>query len=301
MFSNEALLRVLGWAWIALSLLLISAAAITMLDDSPPAALQVFSGRLCGLAPRWTLFVAHNLACLSGAIGAAGLLLLTLARFGSRGGISGQVFILALAAPMLLLPALQGRGPNSPVLLGAYAGLVVALLGLAREAKYVPGVTLPPMSAFSLPGRLVLSAWSLGTLFGGVLIASVATGAIFVPEDLDYLGISVGQPLPVAAGILEAIRTDRAGFGGWLVVVGLLGLGVVWGTPSEARRPALRGLCLAGAWQLGTALGSHVPAGYLSLWHLAPFIALGVLLTAGVTIEVWAGISRIRATPPPCP
>ena len=101
------------------------------------------------------------------------------------------------------------------------------LVGVARARMEIcrprgPGTILSPAvrppwrSRYGL-GRTCLLAASVGATGAGFVIMGVGVSAVFVPQDLEFLGVSVPELHALNPRLVPLIAHDRAGFGGALV------------------------------------------------------------------------------------
>jgi hypothetical protein len=92
--------------------------------------------------------------------------------------------------------------------------------------------------------------------------------SVFVPQDLEFMGLSREAISTFNPHLVPLIAHDRAGFGGALACFGI----AMFGCLRYARpAPALwRALTIAGIVGLGMAIGVHPAIGYLSFTHLGP-------------------------------
>jgi hypothetical protein len=119
-------------------------------------------------------------------------------------------------------------------------------------------------------GRLCLAFACLGMITGGLLIMRVGMTWVFVPQDLEFMGVSADQLLAINPRLVSLIAHDRAGFGGGLFSGGLtIAAILVCGL-----RPGAPGLwwalLAAGLAGFGCAIGIHPVVGYTSFVHLLP-------------------------------
>src|SRR5205814_7053765 len=114
-------------------------------------------------------------------------------------------------------------------------------------------------------------------------IMAVGMTRVFVPQDLEYMGLSAADLRAIHPHLVPLIAHDRAGFGGGLCTTGLTVFFCVWcGTPS---RSLWQVLCLAGAAGFATAILIHPIIGYLSFSHLAPAVTAAVLFYVGLALS----------------
>ncbi len=132
-------------------------------------------------------------------------------------------------------------------------------------------------------GRLCLLATALGLSVGGLIIMFVGVTTVFVPQDLEYMGITVDQLQTINPRLVSLIAHDRAGFGGGVCCCGVTMFFCVWcGRPS---RSLWQALLLTGAAGFGTAIGVHPVIGYTDFTHLAPAYLGAGLFVVGVILN----------------
>jgi hypothetical protein len=113
---------------------------------------------------------------------------------------------------------------------------------------------------------------------------TVGMTTVFVPQDIEYMGITPAELHAVNARLIPLIAHDRAGFGGALASAGLLMfIAVLYGWPSRSLWQALAAAGLAG---FCTAIAIHPVIGYLSLSHLGPAIAGCIVFFVGMAMTV---------------
>jgi hypothetical protein len=112
--------------------------------------------------------------------------------------------------------------------------------------------------------------------------------AVFVPQDLEYLGVGVGELHALNPRLVPLIAHDRAGFGGALLSCGVALSMCIWcGRPS----PSLwQVLALAGIAGFTPAIGVHFAIGYTNPVHLAPAVMGAGLFAVGMALA-----SAVRA------
>jgi hypothetical protein len=133
-------------------------------------------------------------------------------------------------------------------------------------------------------GRALLLATATGMTVGGFTIMAIGTTCVFVPQDLQYMDLSVAELQALNPRLIPLIAHDRAGFGGGVCCCGMAILGCLWF--SDLSRSLWSILALVGLVGFGCALGAHPAVGYNDPVHLAPAACgalsylTGLLLTA---------------------
>ena len=132
-------------------------------------------------------------------------------------------------------------------------------------------------------GRSLLLLGAAATAFGGLAILRVGVGDTFVPEDLEFIGLSAAELRAANPRLVPLLAHDRAGFGGGVVTMGLTTMLCLWcARPSRHLHQAV---ALAGALSLGAALTVHFAVGYTDLWHLLPALVAAASLVVGLALE----------------
>jgi hypothetical protein len=240
-------------------------------------------------------FMIHDRAAFGGVAMASGVLYLWLAEFPLReraawawwaillSGTIGFASFLAYVgygyldvwhgvATLALLPSF---------LIGVFRARVELSPPRGIAAILSPSVRPPWRSAHGL-GRACLMVTSLGATGAGFVIMGVGMSAVFVPQDLEYLGVSVAELQALNPRLVPLIAHDRAGFGGALIASGLAATLCVWcGRPS---RSLWQALAIAGVAGFGPALGVHFAIGYTDPIHLAPAVGGAGLYAAGLAL-----------------
>jgi len=136
-----------------------------------------------------------------------------------------------------------------------------------------------------------LLATAVALLVGGLTIMTVGMTSVFVPQDLQFMGMSAADIRAVNPHLVPLIAHDRAGFGGGICCTGLTVFFCVWcGRPS---RSLWQALCVAGVVGFGTAILIHPIVGYLSFTHVAPAVLVSVMFLVGLALcfrpMMWPG------------
>jgi hypothetical protein len=240
-------------------------------------------------------FMIHDRIAFGGALVALAILYLWLAEFPLRQGQAWAwwAFLVSGALGFASFLAYLGYG-----YLDSWHGMATLLLlpcfvaGLGRSRALLsrpldigplfrPPVCVPWLSAHGL-GRACLLVAAAGMVGAGLTILIVGMTCVFVPQDLQFLGVRVQELHALNPRLVPLIAHDRAGFGGAVCSCGLALFLCVWcGTPSRALWQVL---CLAGLVGFGTAIGVHPAIGYDDPVHLAPAACGAVLYLAGLVL-----------------
>ena len=299
--------RDLRWSWqlvaftgavlIASGLFALLLAATIKLLPPDERFLHSTVRELCDLhACRIVHFMAHDRVSFGGSIIAIGILYVWLAAAPLRRGeawawwaivISGTIgfgsFLTYLgygyfdpwhaAATMVLLPIF---------LAGLYRSH--ALLRGPRDFRHLFLVAPAWLWSPAGLGRAFLTFSVFGMIVGGLVIMGIGMTQVFVPQDLEFMRVSVDQLHALNPRLVPLIAHDRAGFGGGLCSTGLAALCTLW----CGARPGARGLwwatLLAGFVGFATAIGVHPLVGYLSFVHLLPALLGAIAFAIGITL-----------------
>jgi hypothetical protein len=235
-------------------------------------------------------FMAHDRAAFGGTLIAIAVLDLWLVRVPLAAGRAWAWWTLALAGAVGFLSFLTYLGTGyldtwhgmaTLVLLPLYA------LGLAATRRNLDGPSglralavagaSPARGSRSWLGRVLLLLAAFGVSVAGLTIATIGTFVVFVPQDLDFIGLTRSQLDAIDPRLVPLIAHDRSGFGGGLATTGLTVLACVWcGRPSRSQWDTL---ALAGIAGFGAAIGIHGLVGYTDLSHVGP-----AMLGAGVFV-----------------
>jgi len=127
--------------------------------------------------------------------------------------------------------------------------------------------------------RGLLLATAVGMFSGGATITIVGMTAVFVPEDIAYLGIGRLGMNAVNPRLVPLIAHDRAGFGGAICCCGMILGGFALRTDWD--RAARQAVAVAGVAGFATAIGVHPWIGYTDLFHLSPAVLGAIAFACG--------------------
>jgi hypothetical protein len=132
-------------------------------------------------------------------------------------------------------------------------------------------------------GRLLVTLTGLGKIGGGAVIMTVGMSSVFVPQDLEYIGLQPEAMAAINPRLIPLIAHDRAGFGGALVSCGALVALIAWKSPIT--RPLWQALLFAGSTGFACAIGVHFCIGYTDAIHLAPAVLGAVIFASGMFLS----------------
>ncbi len=257
--------------------------------------LGMSSQQLCALHEcRIVHFMFHDRVAFGGVLIAIGTLYLWLAQFPLKRGEEWAWWVFAVsgltgfasflcylsygyldtwhgAATLALLPVyLIGMWKSHTLLAKPHLGF---------RSLFVQGAPLNWRTRAGI-GRICLLLTGLGKAGAGSVIMLVGMTSVFVPQDLQYMGLQATELSAINPRLVPLIAHDRAGFGGGLLSCGLMVALIVWRAPI---RPALwQALLISGTVGFACAIGIHVSIGYTDLTHMGPAILGAVIFATGI-------------------
>jgi hypothetical protein len=233
-------------------------------------------------------FMIHDRVSFGGALAAVGILYWWLVEVPLRRGEAWAWWLLVLSGVLGFASFFTYLGYGY---LDTWHGLAtLALLpcyglGLVQARSHLDwqgvGCLVRPSSRWPWSlGRTLLLATALGMVFGGLTIMTVGATCVFVPQDLEFMDLSVEELQALNPRLVPLIAHDRAGFGGAVACAGMAVFFCVWcGTPS---RGLWWTLVLVGIAGFGAGVGAHPAVGYNDPLHLAPAVIGAITFALGL-------------------
>jgi MFS family permease len=240
-------------------------------------------------------FMFHDRVAFGGALISIGALYMWLAEFPLRRGE-------AWAWWLFIVSGISGFGSFLAYLgygyLDTWHGIGTVLMvpffiiGLARSRLLLkppagvrsvlrPGVNVLWRSSFGI-GRALLLATAAGMILGGLTVMAVGMTRVFVPQDLEFIGLQPSELRAISSRLVPLIAHDRAGFGGAICTTGIMVFFCVW--CARPSRSLWQVLCFSGLVGFAAAIGVHPVVGYTNLFHLAPAILGAVIFVLGLVL-----------------
>lgn len=247
---------------------------------------------LCALHEcRIVHFMEHDRVSFGGALMAIGALYLWLVEFPLRAGDRWAWQTLAASGLVGFASFLCYLGYGY---LDTWHGIAtLALLpvfafGMLRSRLTLNRATDPwlaewgPWKTRSGVGRLALIAMSCGVIGAGVTIQAVGMTRVFVPQDLEFIGVTVARLQAINPRLIPLIAHDRAGFGGGLASGGIVLLALC--CRARPSRSLWQIIAVSGGIGFTCAIGVHPAIGYTNFVHLLPAYSGAALLVVGLTL-----------------
>ena len=180
------------------------------------------------------------------------------------------------------------HGAATLLLLPMFAGGLFRSRGLRCEVVGPQGLDLHSGDGI---GRALLLLTSIGISAAGLTIMLFGMTRVFVPQDLEYIGMTRDAIDAINPNLIPLIAHDRAGFGGALVSFGVAMFACVrYGRMSRALWHVLAAAGIAG---FTTAVGVHPMIGYVNVVHLGPAVLACGVFAAGLAL-----LRNVPGSPP---
>ena len=257
------------------------------------AFLGMTPDQLCAIAEcRVVAFMFHDRVAFAGVLVAIAILYFWLTAVPLADGATWAWWTVAISGGIGFLSFLSylghgyldtWHGVGSVALVPIFlAGLLRSRVLLRSAARARAALVLRGLQGRQRLGRLALLATGLGMGLAGATILTVGMTGVFVPQDLEFMRVSIAELDAANPRLVPLIAHDRSGFGGGLLSAGLVVAAcALFANPSRSLWQALAG---AGAAGFGAAIGVHPAIGYTDWFHLAPAIAGGLLFVIGLAL-----------------
>lgn len=285
--DGRALFKVVALALLASGIFVVFQAATGHFLPHDTEYLGMDAKQLCSLhGCRIVHFMIHDRISFGGVLLAIGVMYLWLAEVPLRRGESWAWWAFAASGGAGFASFLAYLGYGYLDTWHGAATLVLAplyLFGLWRTRTLAhvrierPRLDLRSRSG---RGRALLLASTLGIIAAGLTITTVGVTSVFVPQDLEFMGVKTAELHALNDRLVPLIAHDRAGFGGALISCGVAMFLAVFHAPLS--RSLWQALAIAGACGFGTAIGIHPVIGYTSFVHIAPAVAGALVFIAGM-------------------
>ena len=263
--------------------------------------------QLCGInSCRIVYFMFHDRVAFGGALISIGSLYMWMAEFPLRQGKAWVwwLFVVSGVSGFGSFLAYLGYG-----YLDTWHGAATLLLlpcfiiGLARShsslepprgirSLFKPALEVPWLSPYGI-ARALLLATAAGMIAGGLTVMTVGMTSVFVPQDLQFMGLQPTDLQGISARLVPLIAHDRAGFGGAICTAGITVFFCIW--CARPSRSLWQVLCFSGLVGFAAAIGVHPVVGYTDLVHLAPAILGALILIVGLILSYRPMHDRLQA------
>lgn len=240
-------------------------------------------------------FMIHDRIAFGGALSGVGLLYMWLSEFPLRQkrGWGWWAYSLSSVAGFLSFLTFLGYG-----YLDTWHGIATLLLlpcvvvGLVRtnQIKQTFSLRRWNRNSWSLQqgkrlqwiGNLCLAMTAFGLLSAGAVIMIGGMTRVFVPEDLQYMQLTVEDLNAINPRLVPLIAHDRAAFGGALFSTGIvIAFSILY---AEHSRNLWEILLLSGSLGFVSAIGVHFYVGYMNWIHLLPAYGAAIVFYTGIAL-----------------
>ena len=288
--DGRALFKLIALALIGSGAFVVFQAATGHFLPHDTSYLGMDARALCSLhGCRIVHFMIHDRVSFGGVLLAIGTMYLWLAEFPLRRRESWAWWALAISGGAGFLSFLAYLGYGYLDTWHAAATLVLAPLyvfALLRTRRLREERVRPAPLDFRSRGgrgRALLLAATLGIVAAGLTITTVGMTMVFVPQDLEFMKVTVAELRALNVRLVPLVAHDRAGFGGALVSCGLaMFFAVLYGRPS---RSLWQALTIAGILGFTTAIGVHGLIGYNDATHVGPAVFGAFVFFTGLAVS----------------
>ncbi|SDX87113.1 hypothetical protein [Paenibacillus sp. CF384] len=257
-------------------------ATTTVLLPYDEAFLGINRDTLHHLNHRLLHFMSHDRITLAGTMISIGVLYYQLGRHGLRYGMHW-------ARIALLVSGITGFASFFLYLGYGYFDPLHAVVALILLPLFLLSMRVNPDKPFRNPvnlrsdrtwkraiwGQFCMVVLGFALVIGSITISGFGVTRVFVPQDLDYIGLTSEQISAINSRLVPLIAHDRAGFGGALFSDALALLTMaLWGI-QQGERWLWWTFLIGGAPAFFAAFSVHWHIGYTDFVHLSPaFFAL---------------------------
>ncbi|MFC5450819.1 dihydroorotate dehydrogenase [Paenibacillus aestuarii] len=284
-----------SWGWMALlgigmligGVLAWLIAATTVLLPYDEEFLGVSRSVIRGFSPHLLHFMTHDRITLAGTMLSIGIFYYQLAHHGLQYGLhwARTAVYTSCAVGFSSFFLYLGYGYFDP-LHAAVAVMLLPMLLLSlrgwkdRPSRKPPSLTNDRIWRRAQWGQCCWVVLGFALAIGGLVISGIGITSVFVPTDLDYIGLSAEQIGAWNDRLIPLIAHDRAGFGGALLSLAVAITGsALWGV-NQGEKWLWWTFLLGGLPGFAAGLLVHIHIGYTDFWHLLP-LYIAVLLYAG--------------------
>lgn len=291
-----------SWFWamiLGLSLLIGAGLAgwVAMTDVVLPYD-EEFCGKtgpeIAAFNPRILSFMVHDRITLSGTMVSVGILYIALSLFEIRQGAhwAQRAVQMSAVSGFISFFAFLGYGYFDPFHAMVAAILCQFLVQLSVQ-RVGPGRRCKPSQSWrndvawrrGMWAQLLFVIHASALILAGTTILTFGVTAVFVPQDIEYLGMNADQLASFGPQLKALIAHDRATFGGMLVSAGIaILLTTLWGFRRGDAWLWWTYLVVMSAPYILT-LWIHRSIGYWDHFHLAPVYIGLVLLVSGLLLS----------------
>jgi hypothetical protein len=238
-------------------------------------------------------FMAHDRATLAGTMLSLGILYASFSWYGTRRGLSWYREAVSFSALFGFLNFFTFMSYGYFDVFHAFVTACLFQIFIMSVYAYFPTARELPRPYMqndriwkaALWGQLLFVVQGLGLIFAGLVITYFGSTSVFVPEDSEYLGMSIETLRSFNGNLVPLIAHDRCTFGGMLISAGIcISLSSLWGFESGQKWLWWTYL-LSGLPPYMVTLWIHDSIGYVSLAHLMPVYVGLALLGSGLALS----------------